>query len=420
MKHQRTTRRELLKRSAAFGTAALAGSAGLGMIGCGAQRHAELEVGKWQRLASPAPKGSICPRITSRPDGNAVLTWLEPLEDRKANLRLSIWRGANWSEPATIATNLAFSRDQAAAPGVIGLSNASTMAYWSQRVSADQHVTNEIALYMAISNDGGVRWSEPILVNRATAQPGEDNAYASGVALDGRQAQLVWLDGREWEKLKHVQLMTRDVNLDGSLSEARLLDPNTCTCCSTAIVKTPKGLLAAYRGHNDANIRDISLVHTEAAGWSQPRVPYADGWHIEACPVNGPHLDARNENIALVWFTAPQDQPAVKLAFSLDGGAHFISPVRLDTARAIGRAQVAALSDGSAVGFWLESDAEGTRLAARRVLSDGGMGAALELARGENFGYPHMAKTAAGILVAWAQRNPTSEVHVGLLQTTLV
>ena len=418
MKRERTTRRELLKKSAAFGTAALAGSAGWGMIGCGALRHAELEVGKWQRLASPAPKGSICPRITSRPDGNAVLSWLEPLEDRKANLRLAIWRGANWSEPATIAANLAFSRDQAAAPGVIGLSNTNLLAYWSQRVSPNQQAPNEIALYMAVSKDGGVRWSEPILVNRAAAQPGEDNAYASGVALDGQSAQLVWLDGREWEKSKRVQLMSRVANTDGQLSEIHLLDPDTCTCCSTTLAKTSKGLLAAYRGHNDANIRDISLVRTVAAGWSQPGIPNADGWHIEACPVNGPHLDARDEHIALVWFTAAQDQPTVKLAFSPDGGAQFTSPVRLDTARAIGRAQVALLSDGSAVGLWLESDAGGTRLAARRVRMDGRMGGALELARGENFGYPHMAKTAVGILVAWTERNPTSQVHVGLLQAT--
>ena len=418
MKRERTTRRELLKRSAAFGTAALAGSAGWGMIGCGLQRHAELEVGKWQRVASPAPKGSICPRVTSQADGNAVLSWLEPLEDRKANLRLSIWRGANWSEPATIAASLAFSRDQAAAPGVIGLSSTNLLAYWSQRVSPDEQSANEIALYMAISNDGGARWSEPVLVNRAAAQPGEDNAYASGVALDGQQAQLVWLDGREWEKSKRVQLMSRVANTDGQLSEIRLLDPDTCTCCSTTVLRTSTGLLAAYRGHNDANIRDISLVSTIAGGWSKPRIPYADGWHIEACPVNGPHLDARDKNIALVWFTAAQDQPAVKLAFSVDGGAQFTSPVRLDTARAIGRAQVGALSDGSAVGLWLESDEGGTRLAARRVRKDGGMGGALELARGENFGYPHMARTAAGILVAWTERNPTSEVHVGLLQAT--
>jgi len=45
------------------------------------------------------------------------------------------------------------------------------------------------------------------------------------------------------------------------------------------------------------------------------------------------------------------------------------------------------------------------------------MGAPLELARGTNFGYPHPARTAAGIVVTWSERNPGSQVHAGLLQT---
>jgi hypothetical protein len=332
-------------------------------------------------------------------------------------MRSSIWREARWSEPATIAANLAFSRDQAAAPGIIALSDTNLIAYWSQRVSTEQQELNEIALYMAASKDVGAHWGAEVQVNQSAAQPGEDNAYASGAGLDSQRAQLMWLDGREWEKSKRVQLMTRVVSVDGKISEARLLDPDTCTCCSTTVVKTPKGLLAAYRGHNDANIRDISIVRDMDNGWSQPQIPYADRWHIEACPVNGPHLDANAGRTALIWFTAPQDQPAVKLAFSHDGGAGFASPVRLDAGRAIGRAQIALLTDGSAIGFWLENDGAGTLLAARRVRQDGEMGAPLELARGNNFGYPHAARMEGGILVAWSDRNPISEVHVGLLQT---
>jgi hypothetical protein len=45
------------------------------------------------------------------------------------------------------------------------------------------------------------------------------------------------------------------------------------------------------------------------------------------------------------------------------------------------------------------------------------MGAPLELARGANLGYPHAAKTTEGIVIAWSERNPASQVHAGLLQT---
>lgn len=416
MKDKKISRRELIHRSSALGAGALAASAGWGSIGCGSRRNSSLEAGKWREVSSPAPSGSISPRVTALLDASIALSWLEPQEDRKATMRFSIWRAESWSQPATIAGNMPFSRDQACAPGLIGLSATKLIAYWSPRVSTEPGSKNEIALQMAVSSDGGSRWTQPMEVNRAAAQPGEDNAYASGVRLDDQRAQFVWLDGRDWEKSKRVQLMARIVGADGQMSEEQLLDSDTCTCCSTAIVRTPSGVLAAYRGHNNQNIRDISLVRTVNAGWSQPRIPHPDGWHIEACPVNGPHLAAGEKQTALIWFTAPQDQPAVKLAFSHDNGAAFAPALRLDTGRAIGRAQIVVLRDGSAIGCWLESEG-GTRLVARRVRDDGAMGAPLELARGANFGYPHAVGAGESIVVAWSERNPVSQVHTGILQT---
>ena len=102
---------------------------------------------------------------------------------------------------------------------------------------------------MAVSTDGGGHWSSPALVNRSVAQPGEDNGYASAAALNDTDAAFIWLDGRNWEKNKRVQLMSRTVRANGTMSEVSLLDPDTCTCCSTALVRTGSGLLAAYRGH---------------------------------------------------------------------------------------------------------------------------------------------------------------------------
>jgi hypothetical protein len=417
MKRRELTRRQWVQHSAAFGAVLLAGSVPRGFTSCSSRRGASLEAGEWRELASPAPAGSTSPRVTAQPDKSVALSWLEPQEERKATMRLSIWRDARWWPPATIASNLAFSRDQASAPGVTGLSAKNLIAYWSERVSTDRQAINEIALSMAVSTDGGAHWSPPTLVNRSAAQPGEDNAYASAVGLDDQRAQFVWLDGRDWEKSKRVQLMSRVVTAGGPALETRLLDPDTCTCCSTTITRTSSGLLVAYRGHNNENVRDISLVRTVESGWSQPRTPHPDRWHIEACPVNGPHLDADENHAALIWFTAPQDQPVVKLAFSHDGGAEFAPAVRLDAARAVGRAQVVVLWDGSAVGLWLENEGGTSRLVARHVRDDGSMGAPLELARGQNFGYPHAAQTAGGILVAWSERNLSSQVHAGLLQT---
>ena len=410
---KKITRREVLKHSATMGFAA-AVPLSLGLAGCrSGQRFSRDE---WQDLAVPVPEGSICPRVSSKPDGTAILSWLEPREGGTAAFRVSVWRaGKTWSPSMTVAEGRHFSRDRAAAPGVAALSSQNLIAYWSQKTTEKQGV-NEIELFMAVSTDGGNHWALPVLVNQAAAQPGEDNGYASAAALDEKQAQLIWLDGRNWEKEKRVALVSRTVHVDGTIGESSVLDSDTCTCCSTSLTRTRFGLLTAYRGHTPDNIRDISLVRHVGSGWSQPRIVHPDRWHIEACPVNGPHLDSNGAQTALVWFSAANDQPEVKVAFSSDGGGEFSAPVRIDTGRAIGRGQVALLSDGSAVVFWLENESGTARLLARRVRREGVAEAAFELARGSNLGYPHVGRAAEGIMVTWAEAAPMSRVHVGILK----
>jgi hypothetical protein len=416
MKSQRMNRREWLQNSAA-----LALTAGGSLISAasiaGCKSSAKSAAGfAWTPLVSPAPSGSIAPRVTSLPGDAAVLTWLEPHQDRSSTLAFSVWRGTSWSTPSTIATGQPFSRDQAAAPGIIGLSARTWITYWSQRASTDQDSGNEIALYMAVSSDSGANWTSPVLVNRAAAQPGEDNAYASGVALNEKQAQMVWLDGSNWKTQQRVQLMTRIVTADGQVLESSVLDDDTCTCCSTSIMETSQGLLAAYRGHTPQDIRDISVVRTVAGGWSRPAVPNPDHWHIQACPVNGPHLAAQGERIAMVWFSAPQDQASVQIAFSRNAGADFGPAYRLASGQVVGRAQAVLLEDASALAFWLQNEGGAARLLAQRVTETGSMDVPQELARGLNFGFPHVARTGRGILVTWPERNPTSQVHTGILR----
>jgi hypothetical protein len=413
------TRRQLLQASAALGFTAAVPFSIAGLAGCSSKSTSTINVEGWRELATPTPVGSITPRLTASEDGGVILSWLEPKDDGTAAFRFSLRRDGAWSQPATIAQGHRFSRDRASAPGVIALSNRNLIAYWSQKPASQEPSGNAIELYMATSIDGGEHWSAPTLVNRAEAQTGEDNGYASAAALNSTQAVLIWLDGRNWDKDKRVQLMSRTVRADGTMSDVSLLDPDTCTCCSTALVRTGSGLLAAYRGHTPENIRDISLIQNAAGTWSQPRIIHPDHWHIEACPVNGPHLDTDGKRTALIWFSAPQDQPAVELAFSEDGGATFASPLRMDTGTAIGRAQVVLLPPRSAVAFWLENDSGTARLLARHVRNNTQLDDPFELSRGGNIGYPHAASAGEGILLTWAEKDKdsVSRVRVGLLKT---
>jgi hypothetical protein len=420
MKKVDFTRRQLLQASAALGFTAAVPFSIAGLAGCSSKSTSAINVDGWRELAAPAPVGSITPRVIAREDGSVILSWLEPKDDGTASFRFSLRRDGAWSQPATIAQGHRFSRDRASAPGVIALSNRNLIAYWSQKPASQEPSGNAIELYMATSTDGGEHWSATTLVNRAEAQTGEDNGYASAAALNSAEAEFIWLDGRNWDKDKRVQLLSRTVRADGAMSEVSLLDPDTCTCCSTALVRTASGLLAAYRGHTPEDIRDISLIQNTAGTWAQPRIIHPDHWHIQACPVNGPHLDTDGKRTALIWFTAPQDQPVVKLAFSEDGGATFASPLRMDTGKALGRAQVVLLKPRSAVAFWLENESGTARLLARRVRDNALLEDPFELSRGGNIGYPHAARSTDGILLTWAEKDKdsVSRVRVGMLKTS--
>jgi len=416
MKKLHMTRRQLLQASAALGFSA---AVPFSVAGRNSNSDSPVTLNNWKELAAPVPVGSITPRVTATKDGGVILSWLEPHDDGAGAFRFSLWRNGAWSQPAVIATGFLFSRDRAAAPGVIALSDHSLIAYWSQKPSSKEPSANEIALYAPTSTDSGEHWSTPALVNRASAQTGEDNGYVSAAAVNDTDAALIWLDGRNWEQNKRVQLMSRTVRADGAMSEVSLLDPDTCTCCSTAVIRTSSGLLAAYRGHTAENIRDISLIQNVAGTWSQPRIVHPDRWHIEACPVNGPHLDTDGTRTALIWFTAPQEQPAVKVAFSEDGGATFGPPLRLDTLNALGRAQVVLLPPRSAFAFWLENVSGTARLIARRIRGNRHLDEPFELSRGGNIGYPHAARTAEAVFLTWAGKDEdaVSRVRVGILKT---
>ena len=271
--------------------------------GCHSKPAQSLTNGSLREITSPAASGSFSPRVTSRSEGSVILSWLEPHGDTAADLRFSVWRDEAWSEPTTITAAQPFSRHPSESPGVITLSDSNLIAYWSQKPPNGKISSQEVDVYFAVSTDRGIHWTAPTLAN--SAGTGEENSYPSAAAVDATHAALIWLDGTNWKTNKRVALMSRVLQSDGSATPSTVIDPDTCTCCPTSVVQTGSGLVAAYRGHTQKNIRDISLLQNVQGHRSQPRIAHADNWHIAGCPVNGPNLDVEGTMTALIWFSAP-------------------------------------------------------------------------------------------------------------------
>jgi hypothetical protein len=131
---------------------------------------------------------------------------------------------------------------------------------------------------------------------------------------------------------------------------------------------------------------------------------FQDGWEINGCPVNGPSIAASGRQVAVAWFTAAQDVPRVKLAFSEDAGASFSAPVVVDDGQPLGRVETLLLDDGSALVCWMESTADGGAIRLRRIQRNGEADAAVTIApsgTARSSGFPQLALAGGQVVIAW-------------------
>jgi hypothetical protein len=191
------------------------------------------------------------------------------------------------------------------------------------------------------------------------------------------------------------------------------IDGRTCDCCQTGAAVTDSGPLIVYRDRGDDGTRDISVVRFEGNRWSTPAPVARDGWKIDACPVNGPAVDALGDTVVIAWFTGAGG-PRVRLAFSTDGGRSFGAPMDVDSGRVSGRVDVVLLDDGRAVVSWLRESAGRDALAARAYTQDGPAGRTVEVAhadRARAAGFPQVARAGDALMFAWTEAGAKPQVR---------
>jgi hypothetical protein len=359
-------------------------------------------------LVSPAPAGSIAPRLTSLPDGRVLLSWLEPHREA-SDLRFALWRAGQWSPPMWIAANLPFATHPSEAPGIVALSQKNLIAYWMQHADNREKYPEETDVLFAVSSDGGLHWSAPTVASLPKTDA--ESSYASGAAIDGEHASLVWLDGRDWKAKKRVTLRSGIVKSDGSLNDTTVLDADTCTLLSDCLGlnghRRSKSVSRSYQRKHSGH-RYLSYSH---GLWAQPKIVHPDQWRIAGCPVHGPVLDSDGKRVAIAWFTGAGGHAAVQVEISQDG-QQFSSPVRVDLGNPVGRTQILLQPRGGATVLWLENQAGSTQLLVRNVSLTGKLAEPVEIARGSGLGYPKVARTAHGALITWTEEMTVARVHV--------
>ena len=359
---------------------------------------------KVELVPNPSGAGSLQAHWGVTADGSALLSWLEKSKDGSLALRYATRRGAQWSEPRTIIANRQFFRQPAESPSVISFPNGSLLAEWVELPPGSGEAEN---LYVSASKDG-LQWTVPVIAHRDRSPV--QHALASMAASGDQEASLVWLEALKGEDAPSA-LKRTVVNSEGKVVKEETLDSDVCTCCPTSIVRTPKGLLVAYRDHTPQDIRDIAVIRFENGHWLPSKILNPDKWEINACPVNGAAAAARDNRIAIAWYTEAQDSPRTQLVLSNDAGATFGKPVRVSTGNSFGHTSVVLDNQGNALVSWLEegTGADGVRLLARQVTGAGVAGSVLQVAQGSrsNIGYPRLLQAGSESWIAWGNSGNT-------------
>ena len=147
---------------------------------------------------------------------------------------------------------------------------------------------------------------------------------------------MVWLDGRNMAPSEHghgsgeMSLFTTSLGRDLNLGVEVSLDSRICECCPTAAATIKGNTIIAYRDRSENEVRNIQIRRFSNGEWEPSFAVNDDGWMIPGCPVNGPELAVYEDKLAIAWYTAPNGEAKVNLAFSEDMGLSFSEPIRID------------------------------------------------------------------------------------------
>lgn len=376
-------------------------------------------------INNPAEMGSQYPNLYLDDSGATTMSWLSAIEEDIYAIEFSTYSNGRWSVPRTVDINQNYFVNWADFPSVVSKNGEVVAAHWLRKIGGGPYAYNVNIAFPAVE---ARRWTEPITPHRDSTAT--EHGFVSMEPLDENRVLAIWLDGRNTESRGHAEyddpekamtLRSAEVSRDGTLENEREIDAMICDCCQTDMVMTNGRALAVYRDRTEDEIRDISIVRydLETSGWSDPVPVHEDGWQISGCPVNGPRIDSEGDLTAVIWYTEADDNPAVKLAISTDGGESFNEPVIVTRENTLGRADLRVGNDGQIYTSWLTGMEGRGYVMARSVSVEGELGEPIRVgltSSSRRSGFPRMSAAEDGLILAWTQTEPLIRVRTALVR----
>ncbi len=375
-------------------------------------------------LAIPVGSKSSLSRLVTDGNGDVYLSWVSRPDEMSILSYTKRLDGA-WQPPQVIAQGDDWFINWADFPSLVV--NEDTMAaHWLQMSAAGSYDYDvKAAFYDAASQS----WGKAITVHSDGVVA--EHGFVSMLPLSQGRTFIAWLDGRTTrvaaagenstaEKDEPYQRGAMSVRAgifarDGQALQEWELDGRTCDCCQTSAALAASGPVVVYRDRSDEEIRDIYITRLIAGRWSEPVAVHHDGWKIAGCPVNGPAVTAQGKHVAVAWFSARDDSPEVKLAWSNDSGATFSAPVMVAHEATVGRVGATYLAAGNIAVSWMATRGDAAQLMlglydAEGRLLDSVQVAATQASR--QSGFPVIASSGDDVYVTWTDVAGDAQVMV--------
>lgn len=343
------------------------------------------------------------PNLVSE-NGKLALSWVKSIKGEEATLFYAQLENEQWATPIKITSGKDWFVNWADFPA--NATNKDVLLTSHLKKSATGTYTYDIVLNLRRLNGEIIK--ENFLLN--TDGMKAEHGFVSVIPNDNDGFLITWLDGRNtvgnMKEAHHkaMTIRTAEVSSGGKVFNEIELDGRTCDCCQTSIAATKNGAIVVYRDRSNMEIRDIYFSEKNKGNWSQPTPVFNDNWKIDGCPVNGPKVVATDKTIAVAWFTAANDNPTVKIAFSNSEKVKFKKPIVLNDFTAIGRVDVAFINKKEVLVSYMETANGETYLRAKKVSIDGSVSKVFTISKinsGRSTGVPQLEILNNTAYVVW-------------------
>lgn len=240
------------------------------------------------------------------------------------------------------------------------------------------------------SKDNGNSWTSPETVHQDKT-PKIIRGFFDSIVMANDEIAVAFLKDTGKPHDRDLRLVT---SVNGKFGEERVIDSQSCDCCSISLLTDKAGKLNVFFRSNINNIRDISQLISSDNGktFSKVSVVLSDKWEVNGCPHSGPVSVAGNGTNLISWFSAAPDAPGVRLSTQSGKRLFVLKPEASNPALVSGAKQTVML--------WEETNSENSdRAVVLQGINEkqGKTGDAKKVARGTN---PVGIGTASSILVA--------------------